>query len=332
MRAAGQGTRIVKNGKTYYRVKISLRDELNSVITKTFERKTLASAQNAAAMYLAKHGRTIERDPGTLAELFREVDHVIWSATGEKNRANMNIYRVKWEKALGEAAVRDITSPILTRHLHAICKGQSASFVAKAARAIRQALAYAVSDLGWITSNPADYMRLPKGTKGKFQYPPITQAEYDRVLALAPKRNRLLIRLVGECAMRPIEAARVRPEHLFTIHDRWLVRIPKSKTAAGIRSVPVPDDLVKEIEARTDEEWEGIQDASESVRRWWRSVSETRWYDVRGWRIDEWRRLGVPEQLRSYLAGHTDPKFTQTVYETLTEEDTLKMFPKGESV
>ena len=46
-------------------------------------------------------------------------------------------------------------------------------------------------------------------------------------------------------------------------------------------------------------------------------------YDLRGWRSDEWRRAGIPDQVRTYLLGHVKPDFTQKVYETITTEDIL---------
>jgi len=56
-------------------------------------------------------------------------------------------------------------------------------------------------------------------------------------------------------------------------------------------------------------------------------------YDLRGWCSDEWRRAGVPDQVRSSLLGHVSVKFTARVYETITAPDTLAYFPakqKGE--
>lgn len=335
MRAPGQGTQITKNGKKYWRVKVVLRDELNRRVEKVFERKSLADAKTAATIHLAKYGRVYEAPKGgTLAELFEIVDTAVWSQTGSKNRVDMNTYRKYWVAHLGDVNIGDIDAPALTRVIHSISAGKSKSMIDKAHRCIRQAFAYAVSDLGWLTSSPADAIRSPKPTDTSIDYAPMTREEFDRMTALADRRSRLIIRLVGECGMRPIEAVRVRSEHLFTVLDRWLVRIPKSKTAAGVRSVPISDDLVKEIQARHDDDWEGISDPNDHIRQWWRDNSKTRLYDLRGWRSDEWRRMGVPDQLRSFLMGHTKPQTTQTLYETLTSEDTLSMFdgpkPKGQ--
>lgn len=326
-RPPGSGCKITKAGKTYYRVTVTLTDEFGRKKLKSFERKTLAEAQNAARVFLAKWGRTFESEPiGTLATLFEYVDHALWEQTGETNRAAMNFYRRKWEELLGDVPLASIETPRLTRALHVITNGHSRSSITKCARAIRQALAYAVSDLGWLERNPAEGMRLPKSTKKPLTYPALTREEYERLRDQAEPRVRLILRLMGECGMRPSEAVRVRPEDLFSAHDRWLVRIPKSKTAAGVRVVPVADDLAREIENEAGRGWEGIEKVYWYCQKWWRRNSQTRFYDLRGWCADEWRRRGVPDQLRSWLLGHTNPRFTQTVYETLTAKDTLDLF------
>lgn len=328
-RPPGSGCKIERGGRTYYRVTVTLTDEFGRKKLKGFERRTLVEAQNAARTFLGQHGRTFMSEPvGTLADLFEHVDHALWSQTGESHRRSMNLFRKKWIEFIGHVALDDIDPPLLTRSLQAMTAGKSRSVITKAANCIRQALAYAVSDLGWLERNPGEFIRLPKSTARLKSYPPMTRDEYRRMLGLADDKCRLLLRLIGECGMRPSEAARVRPNDLMTANDRWLVRIPKSKTAAGVRVVPVSDQLAREIEELAGKGWEGIADPTDHLRRWWRANSATRLYDLRGWCADEWRRQGVPDQIRSWLLGHTNPRFTQTVYETLTAEDTLKLFQR----
>ncbi|MFN3730093.1 MAG: tyrosine-type recombinase/integrase [Fimbriimonadaceae bacterium] len=328
-RPPGSGCKIERGGRTYYRVTVTLTDEYGRKKLKGFERRTLAEAQNAARMFLAQHGRAFRSEPaGTLADLFEHVDNALWSQAGDAHRRSMNLFRRKWEAIIGHVALDDLDPPFLTRSLGAMTSGRSRSVITKAAICIRQALGYAVSDLGWLKTNPAELMRLPKSTATPKSYPPMTGGEYRRLLDLADAKCRLMLRLIGECGMRPSEAARVRPNDLITANDRWLVRIPKSKTAAGVRVVPISDQLAREIEERAGKGWEGVDDPAEHLRKWWRKHSATRLYDLRGWCADEWRRQGVPDQVRSWLLGHTNPRFTQTVYETLTAEDTLKLFQR----
>jgi integrase len=321
VRTPGSGTR---TSKGYWRVTANLSDEYGRTIKKSFERKTLTDAQNAARMYLAKHGRSLKQESGTLDDLFEQVSAAVWSKLGKDHQRSRELYRAQWSKAIGDMNVIDITTPILTRTIGAMTTGKSLSTISKARDTIRSALAYAVSDLGWITSNPANELRTPKASKTGKSYPLMTREEYERMLGLAPQRIRLAVRLVGECAMRPSEAVRVTPEHLISVRDHWLVTIPESKTQAGIRPVPISDELAREIEKGQD--WTGINDPGDHIRKWWRKHSDTRFYDLRGWRLDEWRRKGVPAQIRSMLGGHTKEAFTQKVYETITSEDVLAMF------
>jgi integrase len=319
VRPPGSGT---KTAKGYWRVRVHLQDEYGRQRVKTFERKSLIDAQAAARLYLAQHGRHIAPPTGTLTELFNLVDSV-WSQSGDAHYRSRKLYRGQWEKILGDMEVTEITTPLLTRTLEALAKGKSRSAISKCRDTIKSALAYAVSDLGWIPSNPALEMRSPKATKSTLAYPEITREEYDRVLSLAEGRIKLALRLQGDCGMRPCEAIRVRPEHLFTVKDHWLVKIPRSKTEAGVRPVPVSDDLARMIEEGQD--WSDKKDPLDHLRKWWRKHSKTRMYDLRGWRSDEWRRMGVPAQVRTFLLGHTDEDFTQIVYERMTAEDVLSL-------
>lgn len=319
------GTKL-KNG--YWRVRITVKDEFGRPKQKGFERKTLLEAQRAAMIYEQEHGRIVETVPrvGTMADLFRETDECVWKTSGPQHRRSMNLYRTKWEGVIGETPVDEITAPILTRAMKSIVMGQSKSAIDKCALSVKQALAYAVSDLGWITSNPANDIRKPKPTECKIVYAPPTREEYERMLELAEPRHELLIRLIGGYGMRPIEAGRVRRWHLFSVQDHWLVRIPKSKTDAGVRAIPISDEVMRMIEARTDADWAGIKDPINNLEKWWRENSNTRLYDFRGWRADEWRRAGINPQIRTHLLGHTEEKFTQEVYETITAPDVLAAF------
>lgn len=324
MRGHGDGT---KTQRGYWRVTLQVTDELGRKQTKYFERKTLIEAQRARLEWLTKNGRTITLpETGTLSELIDAVDGHLWKTMTSGLRRNMMIYAELWKKALGDQIVSELTAPILTRTHIAQCTGKSRSYITKHRDVIRRTLAYAVSDLGWITSNPAENIRSPRATDTSKGYEPMTRKEFEKMIALAPSDTRIVIRLCGECGMRPSEAIRVRPEHLVSVSDRWLVQILKSKTAAGIRHVPVSDELAREIERINPDAWNGISDPLDNIRKWWRKNSDTRLYDLRGWCADEWRRRGIPDQVRSWLLGHTEVKFTQTVYETLTSEDTLKLF------
>lgn len=324
MRGHGDGT---KTRKGYWRVTLQVNDELGRKQTKYFERKTLIEAQRARLEWLSKNGRTIvPPQEGTLAELIDIVDGHLWKSQSERYRKDNLLYAGQWRKEIGDQLVTALTAPILTRTHIKQCTGKSGSCINKHRMVIRTVLAYAVSDLGWITSNPAENIRSPKATNTSKAYPPMTQEEYDRMLGLAPPYIAIIVRLCGECGMRPSEAIRARPEHLVSVRDRWLIQVPKSKTAAGIRHIPVSDNLARQIEKINPGDWDGISDPCEHIRKWWRRSSETRFYDLRGWRSDEWRRQGIPDQLRTWLIGHTKVTFTQAVYEKLTSEDTLKLF------
>jgi integrase len=323
-----------KTSKGYWRIRVSVTDEFGRKKQKGFERKTLAAADNAAKVWEAAHGRFIPSTPqtGTLSDLFDYVEIAVWARTGERNLISMKSNAEKWKSAIGDVPVENLTAPVLTRVLDAM-NLKSKSAIDKAVRAIRQAMDYAVSDLGWIAKNVADDLRKPKHEpEPKFIYEPITLAEYNRMVGLAGPRVQLLLRLTGECGLRPIDAMRARPEHLFTVRDRWMLNVPKSKTEAGKRNVPISDSLTKLLQSRTDTDWSGIKDPNEHIRKWWRENSKTRLYDLRGWCIDNWRRIGIPEQMRTYLAGHTNPKFTQTVYETLESPEILDAFFPSDTV
>lgn len=313
----------------YWRVRISVSDEYGRVKQKGFERKTLIAAQNAARVWERANGRLLMTEPasGTLKELFEYVDLSVWKKKGEQHQRAMNLYRAKWTEKLGEVPVADLTAPVLTRTM-ATMGLKSKSAIDKADNCIRQAMAYAVSDLGWLKTSPAETLRKPAPQQTGKTYAPITLDEYNRMLGLADERCKLLIRLTGECGLRGIEAKRVRPDHLESIRDRWIINVGKSKTAAGIRPVPCPDEIAQMIFARNDSDWKGISDPCDHLRKWWAENSKTRFYDLRGWYSDNLRLRGVPPEIRTKIMGHTKVNFTQEVYETITSKEVLDvLFP-----
>lgn len=334
MRAKGGGTRLA-DGR--WRVRVSLTDEYGRKVTKEFVRATLVAAQRARDKYLAEHGREIEADaePRTLKDLFEIVEEAIWARAGESHCKNMARYAEQWTSALGKVDVGSLTAPILTRVHVAQCEGKSRSYIGKHRLAIRQALQYAVSDLGWIQSNPAENIRLIRSEAKAKEYPPMTRAEYERMRQLAfdiaGPNVRLIIALMGELGLRTCEAVRVRPTDLESNADIWWVVVRHSKTQAGLRRVPCPDWLAREIQDADYEWWErsGIGDPGNHVRVWWRKHSKTRMYDLRGWRSDEWRRMGISDQVRTALLGHTKTSFTQAVYESIEASDVAKAFGLG---
>ena len=315
-----------------WRVRISVTDEFGRTKQKGFEAKTLIGAQTKARLWEAKHGRKINTGPGagTLKDAIEYTKKAVWIHTTEKHQTEMARYASYWTKDLGDCLISDITAPILTKTIEKMGL-KSASAINKCSTCIKQVFAYAISDLGWIERNAANDLRKPEpDTSTKKIYPPMTSEEYDRVLKLAEPRVQLMIRLTGECGLRPSEANRVRPEHLSSIRDRWMLGVDRSKTVAGIRSIPVPDTLATMILNWNESDWEGISDPSDHVRHWWRENSKTRFYDLRGWYADQLRRRGISSQVRTYLIGHTDPKFTQKVYESIIETDLLDAFyPKA---
>lgn len=325
MRAPFQGT---KTKRGYWRVRVAYKDEFGRNKVKTFERKSLIDAQTEGRMFLALHGRQAKPAPiiGTVSEILDLVDRKIWAKSTPAHRLNRNVYRKKWEKLFGDCPVDQLTTPMVTAGMLELCEGKSSSTIAKTRAALNEAFAYAISDLGWVERNPVPGARAPKATRSTRQYAPMTQEEYERMRDLAEPRIKIIIVLCGECGLREIEALRARPEDLFTLHDQWLLSIPKSKTRAGVRSVPIPDFAAKMLDQRPDNEWEHNTTPLDHIQKWWRKHSKTRMYDLRGWRSDEWRRMGINDQLRTYLLGHTKPSFTQSVYETLTDADVLKSF------
>lgn len=326
MRARGAGG---KTAKGYWRVSIVIYDEFGRKRNKGFEAKTLTEAKHKALLYQAKHGRTVasKSKVGTIKELFDLVVEVVWSKSGDRDRRDMLAYSEKWTKAIGDVQVDTVTSPMLTQVAAELAPApRSLSYVSKLLRAIRTAMAYAVSDLGWIETNPALSMRAPSHEDTSREYAPVNLAEYQRMLELAAAENPrmvLLTRLIGECGMRPIEAVKVRATDLQTVLDEWVIVVAKGKTKSARRVIPVTDDIVRLIHDRKDSEWDGISDPCDTWRKWWRANSKTRLYDMRGWFSDNLRQRGVDDQIRARIMGHANPKITKEVYETVGAQEVV---------
>lgn len=158
---------------------------------------------------------------------------------------------------LGDQRIEEITLTPLQLLVNSVAeRGFSKSVVCKIRVYLKSCLEYAV-DEDLLGKNPAKKIVLPKIRKkpcGRF----LEVREFQALLAEAPPREHLVLRILGVCGLRAAETLVLRIEDFEgdqlrideALKDRMTGedRIGDTKTDESDNFVPVPPDLRKEIE------------------------------------------------------------------------------------
>lgn len=140
-----------------------------------------------------------------------------------------------------------VTVELLARWL--VSKGWSPNTM-RTARASYRAFWTWATETDRLAKSPAH--PLPKVKLPRALPRPCPDEVYDWALRFADDRERLAIRLAGNCGMRREEVARARREDLEKDLEGWALRVVGK--GGHVRYVPVPDDLARLI-LRAPEGW-----------------------------------------------------------------------------
>lgn len=112
---------------------------------------------------------------------------------------------------------------------------------------------------GLILSNPAEHLTLPKPEHIQTSHRPITPEEERLILQVAQThRAGLWVKLMLYCGLRPGEAIVLRARDIDLNKRRLFVRaaleavtgaVKEPKSAAGVRSIPIPTVLIADLQA-----------------------------------------------------------------------------------
>jgi integrase len=319
------------NGR--WKIVLTLTDAEGKKHQKSISRKTQLAVQQAAKAYLAKQGRK-PSDPHTFSELVGVCKKERWKGLDEDTV-------IQYDYALERAAayfekvkdIRHIDTPMVARYVRALGDEKIGGRTIQIHRnVLRIALKYA-EELGWIERNPVtDAIRLPKSAKpAEKRRLTLTEAR-AAIGSEADPEKALFWWLLCESAMRPVEASTFHKGRIVYSQDSWWVRVQESKTEAGEdRMVLISDELGKALydwgmDPLFPNIWFQTSTHRRTTLRWWHAACDrggfprTDLYALRKLRITLWRAAGVPDDVVTKMAGHTDIGMAIARYDDVTRE------------
>ena len=252
--------------------------------------------------------------------------------------------------------------------------GESKSHVSKLRYTLSQIFEQAI-DNEYITKNPARRLSLPDTTEGSHR--PLTDYERQKILALCEThRAGLWVLIMLYCGLRPSEAIALNWGDIdfngcfisvsHTLHDDR-----RTKTAAGVRRVPAPPELIEKLRdakrrSRTTFVFGQMLDPAkphtkQSMNAMWRNfkreldismgakvyrneivlsviAEDLSPYCLRHTCATDYQAAGIPLNVAKVLLGHKDIKVTANIYTHYTGSDEanassqLNSFWRSESV
>ena len=278
--------------------------------------------------------------------------------------------------AIGSTKLRKVTDVQLQSLINSRSK-MSASSVAKLRMVLKAMFKQAVQSR-LISYDPAAGLTLPKTRKGSRRS--ITDAERAALLAVADyptfsgykNRSGLWILCILYCGLRPGETAALRWEDIdlesATLHVRHAKEsgsniIKEPKTAAGLRSIPIPSVYLDRLKAEAKKagyvftQKDGVTPLTEeSMKRRWETIKkhmdiamgatvetikpkgkrkrvqiikesvvadDLDLYCLRHTYCTDLQKKGVPLNIAKYLMGHADISTTANIY-THADSETIE--------
>lgn len=263
------------------------------------------------------------------------------------------IVRKHLDPVMGAIRLADIRRSHCARILSAHA-GESHSQVQKIHMTMMQIFESAVND-DILQKNPARGLKAPEAVAGTHRS--ITDAERAAILKVAENHPAgLWIKIMLYCGLRPSEAADLRwsdvdfPHALLSVSHS--IGRQTTKTRAGVRRVPIPDELLDDLRAAKRKTRsiqiftmsDGISPMThDRVQRMWKSfrraldiemgaqlyrnrimvsklAADLSPYCLRHTFATDMQAAGVPLNVAKVLLGHSDIKMTANIYTHFTPE------------
>lgn len=271
--------------------------------------------------------------PVTVAQLVQFCRERRWPELRPKTVASYEWAAARIVSALGSRRLADLGPPDVSKWLRQMADETDLSGRSiQMCRNVLGVLMREAMEQGWATSNPAKDVRIPRPATPQTRRR-IGRAEIERLIRSEPNlHRRLLWDLMAATALRPVEALSLERGDVVHEMDSWWVCVRSSKTAAGIRQIPVDDDLAQSLMdllpfpnrdvSKAGKAWNAAQrrvwredaDHAESLGRIPPPYEQTNLYQLRKYRLSQWVADGLPDEIVKALAGHTDIAVTKNVY------------------
>lgn len=239
----------------------------------------------------------------------------------------LNIYILP---IIGTKKMRDIRDIHLQQLLNDLA-GKSTSTVAKV-RMILQAMFHQAVRSRIISYDPAEDITMPRTVEGEKR--PITEAERAAVYAVAKwHRSGLWVMTLLRCGLRPGETVPLKWKdididggwiHVHTALESGADNIKETKTIAGFRDVPIPEDLLAMLAAQQGQPEEyvftqvlpqnkGKRHTKDSLASYWASFKrELDLYMAKEKYRDEIEEKGIKAVLyRNQILKHGLPEYDE---------------------
>lgn len=169
-------------------------------------------------------------------------------------------YQSQWERcnkwilsSIGSMRVKDV-KPLHCQKILNDMEGKATDTVRKVSQLLKWIFDKAIQN-DIIKDNPAEYIDLPK-TKKATKRRVITDQERHYLLQVADKDDRFVFFLVMlYCGLRPSEVAGLKGKDIQSLADHNILHVEGTKTVNAVRDVPIPDDLMKRLPAKSKFEY-----------------------------------------------------------------------------
>jgi len=319
MRAPLAGTKR-KDGR--WQITVTLTKATGEKVRKTLYADTQGSVQEKARALIYDSGREALEDC-TVGELIAryEKDELAGMSDGTKRQHRWAYPRIKAH--FESRQVSALRSPALSSWLKILASEKLSGRSVQIHRDVfRVVLGYALQH-GLIKTNPAMSVKLPVSAKAE-QRTRLTWKDWRSIVnAEEGEIFKDYWETLGETGMRPNEALALTKSALEQVGPTWWLTVGRSKTAAGIRQIPISDELAERLSLREEflfPTWTGSRISYDNAQRAWRlvlkkaKIAHTNLYQLRKMRLSLWVAQGVPDDVVKYLAGHTDIRLTKNIY------------------
>lgn len=295
-----------------WEIRITLTRLDGAKVRKSIFGKTLAECQAKAHALIFESGR-VQQEGITLAELAN-----IWRASWKLRPSTQRSY---------EYALSLILPKLGHKPCHALKVAELMGVVLRAdtdrkSRLMRTVLGtmlnYGVL-VGACEANPMRGIRSPRGYAPRRRR--LAEPEFEAMIQGIPDHLRPFFLFLADTGLRPwSEAIGLTRADIGYRADEFFVTVTKSKTAAGVRIVPIQDPRVKDFLMETSGPlWVS---ASTYKRAWTKVAEDTPIYALRALAISKWCETEDLDVVKA-RAGHTDLRLTLDIYNQVQNDRIL---------